>query len=552
MAVDDLRSVRVEVDVPLGGPTGDAPELEPREDRGTRIGLLIAGVIAVALIVGAFGFARPATNEAADGTLRAPTTTVPDQIDADADAREEDEAARDEVPRSSQLSEPGPFIAVRAAAPLGLSSIVRTAEGFLGVAPNEVGRDPVYFSRNGIDWDPMGSPIGSADDLELDRMRWTRLENARGGLALTGTPGQRSETEIFVSSDGGVWNRLRLSDFAAAGVTPVFGFDNTVIGVGIGEVQPVDELLRSHTDIAVAAPGICALFLSRGEVPGFDLVECDRPNRVKLAAANALQTIPYADVVSCIVSLSVSETDGFPLVFAKSSSLWAVDSGGPLVIGDASGGTRRLGEANTTWNLEGDPVALSDRRIAFVDGGFEHDGSCAGAIDLPTARDRAVVVVDVDTGAEQRFEIPDRVATLGAATILGEIGTGDARHVLVEVDGGLEALHAETGRWLRLGRSVSCVLAFCTPIEQEPGSYHVSTSGQRVYQLNGEGLRVREFATEGDRVFIDEEFLIERDPTGGGDGAGNLDFAEIEFADDDVVFFRRIDGSVWGVGLDVG
>lgn len=500
MADDDLRSVRVEVDVVHEQMPGDSPELDPTAPGGVPPSLLLLGLAGLVLVVGALVFVRPASNEAADGSERSVPTTMPERVD------QEDAAVDDPEIGSGGLDEAGPLVPLVADAPFSVSSIIRTRDGFLGIVPTQIGENPVYRSADGVSWDRIESTLRSASDLDIDNIRWTGLTNAGGGLALTGSIGRQPKTEFFVSSDGNVWNRLFLDFFVEEGVRPLVGFDNTVIGVGIGEVRP----------------------------------------------APTTGSVAYEDIISCLADFDAAEE--FPVGFVTPSSLWAVDSGGAEVVLGAQGGPRRLGDGPATWNLVDEPVPLSSRQVALVDGGFRSYESCAGALEVAGDRDPAIVVLDLDTGAEQRFILPDRLATLGKFEVLGEVAPGDARpRLLIEIDGGLELLDTDTGRWSRLVRGVSCVLPFCNPIEEEQGSYLVSTTGERVYQLNEEGLRVREFASTSDRIFIENEFLVERDSESVSPLTdivlGNLEFAELVYADDDVVFFRELNGRLWGVGL---
>ena len=518
--------MRVEVDG-ASDPTVAVPDLGDPERHASRWLILLVMVLMVA-VGAALVVLSPESNEAADGTERlAPTATVPDEPVVESRSVEEE-------PLGEAFDETGDLLA-STDAPFGLD-VVRTGDGFLGLTQIRDGDGPIYSSNNGVDWDPIDSRFQGLGSVDIGDLFWRRLREAQGGFVLTST------SQVFVSGDATTWTRLGLNDLRATNANPFLAFENTVIGAADGEVQPIDELISEHSNIDIGDGRVCALLISPTASPGLEVLLCDSAGRARLGESTAVGPAPVGDVISCALDLASSST-GFPRSFNRGVSLWVVDADG--------NGPTRLGATDSTWNLASEVVPLSGRRVAFVDEGFRFNGSCEGLIDPPPDRPPAVIVIDLATGVEQRADLPEPFVGFGDAAVLGEVGTATPPHLLVEVDQSLATLNIDPVVWSTLGPEP---FRLSQPESNTGGSNAVSVTGQRAYRLNNDGLAVWRLASAGDRTFDQAQWLIEfseDDQVGEVDlPLGDLNDAEIVYADDSVVFFHGINGRLWRINVD--
>ena len=533
MSDDVSRSVQVEVDG-ASTPMPEVPELGETPSGPSRLPIALVVLLVVAVGV-ALVVLSPDTGQTADGSERSvPSTAVPEAVTSrDAIGADSSDAERAAVAEVFDESSP---LLVPADAPFGMRQVVRTDDGFLGLTQIRDGEGPVYSSTNGVDWEPISPRFQGTGLPNLDGLFWTGLREAQGGFVLTST------SQVFVSGDATTWTRLGLVALRSTGANPFLAFENIVIGAADGEVQPIDELLREHTDIEVGDPGVCSLLLSPAASPGLEVLLCESSGRARLNESNASGTAPVGDVISCALSLAPDSAD-FPRFFNRAVSLWAVDADG--------NGPTRLGGPDSTWNLASGVVPISGRRLAFVDEGFSSDGSCEGLIDLPPDRPPAVIVLDLATGVEQRADLPGVFVGLDDVVVLGEVGTATPPHLLIDVAQSPSTLDIARAVWTARDPGA---LRLAQPDSITGGSNAVSVTGQRSYRLDNDGLQVRRFATTGARIFTEEQRLIEiREDDQAGEVVfplSDLDDAEIIYADDSVVFFHDSVGRLWRINVN--
>ena len=448
-ADDELRSVRIEVES-TGGVAPDVP-VAIAPEAPSRWPALV-GVLVLALLGVAFVALRPASDEAADGTVReqpAPATTS---------------APTTEVP-STSLPVPAtivldsfdgetlfvdePLMAIQVVSPRRIEQIAGVGDGFVALADVEPTVAPqLLASFDGINWFEIETQRFGEDVAVAEPADWFSIIETDEGLAILGSSvAESGRLDVLTSDFGQGWRDLE-------GLGPVEDEDRRVVPVAIAgdrivalelfDALELETFLGQNPEVRV--PRVCS-GLAAGPTE-FSLSNCPQ------FGIDADSFAPVPEVVR--------EPDCAALTADAADTANAATPGFSLLqleLDSATDGTAIELPSASFVNGDFFPTFtdLGSGRVAVFDGGNEAFRRCDGS-GVFERRQPGVALVDVQQNRTFRYAAPDEVAGDIPALdrqILGEVQLlPDRSHLVLSIRGTLWAIDTMSGRWTRLTDTV--------------------------------------------------------------------------------------------------
>ena len=531
---DDLRSVRIEVEGAIAPVDADAPELDVVVPAATPKWVAALALLVVAAVGAALVVLQPDRDETADDQAPSEPAIVEDVNDGSDDQTEivsADEDGADEV----RVIERGALTPVNLNLEWSADSIVASDEGFLALQGDvSAGATPPMFrSVDGREWVrsdtsvvlPDGSEVLPDGDGRL--FDWSALSRTDVGFAIVARPLNGFTTSVFTSEDGSTWQEVQgFGSVNDSSTRPVFVDGDSVIGMSDVGNFTLNGVIATHTDLGGGSPvNICDTIT---ESDSLLLVGCSG-EVLPLGEENVVSDRPAIEVLQCVQRLA------------------RVGFGAPPVSGSLL--TRETGEERpflpvaAAYDLSNArpssaPLALLDFGVIDLEVQTEPsdavvpDDVCDGIAPLPELGDPAVVVIEPDlwTNGFRRLPFPDDGISTNPAnvSVVGVLESDPVtftfaprQHVVVQRPGGAVWLaDVQTEDWTFIGG------------ENQFGREIVAIddAGERVYQINAEGLTAFDFEFRDDLSFEVEETRAELDGVFRG-----LD--DVLFASKDVLFF---------------
>ena len=516
MAVDDGRSVRIEVD-PFGAGHEVSPQApQPPSSSPGRTTAVVAGIVLLAIAAIAIVLLRPSEGETAAGTQRqASTTTAPTTTTRPTTTT----SAVDVEPSASRIGpgESNGFQPVE-------NGIISTGSGFLGVSVAELGDSGplVFTSLDGSVWNrveteligdfPSNSPqisVGYSNLIATDDgfavlQTTTTLDAALAGRVL--------EVQRFISIDGRSWEAD--PDFtpieSSAFPRPVLHLEDTIVVSEFG--VPVDNSASTELIVQVLDPeseidpsGLCFLPWSPTQLRGF---ECDggfsfveeEGGTVFIERTDLADPALFSAVRDCLEGIQ------FP---GANSALSFIRRGEQAPIETVSGFSIGHTSFGDVWVAS---VLLGDLIL-----GGENPCEEFPDVAFPEVQPAAIEINDLSSGGLiARIPLPEEVAA-SSIDEWQEPDVADAGgDVLAILDNAVWALNFETDDWRKFGDLPTAQL--------ELASYRF-TPDQRVVAVTQDGIAVVDFAA-GETETIELDF--------------DSGFWSIAYVDDEVVLLGTI------------
>ena len=493
---DQSRSVRIEVELDNGVAT-DAPDvLSPS---GPPRWPIIAGLVLVVVLAGAFLTLRPTGDQAADGTQRiAPApTTVPPPTTTPA-------TTTTTVPVEEPLEVASALAAVEElgaeTAPLRiegarfLSQIVSTEGGFIALPRALPSETPLLLgSVDGLTWVEIETTRQRPDDAP-ELVEWFQLLPAPSGLALVGSQSTNTAVlEVATSESGAVWRTVEELGPINDGdrrVVPFAALDDSFLSLEISDKVALQDVLRLDdltTVIEVLPASLCSAF-GAGPDEGFTLSDCaefsitgqeppaaEPDDSGQLPGPDELSGGPGLDnggvsFAECFTVATATTTSGFEVLESPSTG-----SAGEDVESFAFAGNGSF------------PVvtSLANGRAAVIDTGTVGLDATCDAAGGALRREPGVVVLDFVDGRAFSYEAPlelrpvltDRTLE-SPIDILGEFAvTGSRSHLFVNVDSSLWSIDTGTGQWTELFDATE------DDVRAPRSLFALSDSGTRLYRV---------------------------------------------------------------------
>ena len=540
---DELASVRVEVGD--GGVSPEAPQVATPSG-GPPKWVFGLGVVVLVAVVLAFVFLRPSDDVAADGSERVtPTTTIPVEDLADEVAAEESETA-DSTDPSAALVE-----AVAIDGHDGFFQIVEADIGFLALG-SDFGSltPPLWRSVNGVDWIEVESRLAGLDATEPTGANsdtfntfWFGLLATDSGFLVSGDVPSLGEDgfSTFESTNGVDWALVDEAGpprdaeffFRIAGTSEFVTYTEF-----LGELDVV-QVVEEHTSLDLDGMTVCGAFLNRNEE--VEISGC-LDGVVMLTRDDVVSPLPPERILECVSSLGERNQ-----VISRS-----------VRVDQQTGAAEVYPDSQAPWTFFVGQVVRADGTIASVDfrgsdagdfiGGSGESASiaCEDVIDLgePTA-EAAVLILDPETLTTTRVPLTADVdlpqLPQFAINAVGEVVSPNGEWLIISVGADLWAVDVESGDWVQLASDPS------TGFGDSAAGFVLSASGERAYRVDGD-ITILEIAVDSDGMISATE-IVEPIDTGGPEV---LEFGDLPFATDDVVFFLEFGTSgqtLWSIDV---
>jgi len=305
--MDDLSSVRVDVDGSADNSSSNSSAPEPSGTASGQIFALVTGAVLIVGLVVAIAALRPSAGETADGAPRQATTTVPETpTNADSTTEADTRTFRNREVTSNGFSPQ-------------TNAIVRTDLGFLGVGrPDFLDGTPTLFrSLDGKEWTRVEATIdGTGPADQTVPWEYSNLIRTDDGFALLRSrPGGESfeasiVIERVVSDNGADW--ILDDDFRPLISTredvPIPTF-HTADGFGVTTVSnrtrpPLDAFLDQVINETAGVDPANTCFLEAIDEDSFNVFRCDgAPGPVLVRASDLVDPTLLDDVVTCAAAV---------------------------------------------------------------------------------------------------------------------------------------------------------------------------------------------------------------------------------------------------------
>ena len=411
--------------------------------------------------------------------------------------------------------------------------IVDAGVGFLalGESTDTTNGPPIWRSIDGIDWFPVDTSfdgVGDDDPTDLSSSFWFGLTETVTGFSLTGGLGfeSREPLRTFVSTDGVTWR--------PDGQTPEIENPGFLIPISVDEDavtylqfignQELAGAVAQHTSIDLDV----ALCDAIGGVEGVSLDGCFGEQITVLPDDVTSDSSPD-DVLRCLTALG----QRVRLV----SQVVRIDRTG--------GAVQVIPGSQVPWDFSGPPVMLSNDRLALLapsENRFDIDdfsdfqnsepAACGGIVTFePFVETPVLLVIDNNSQTATQLPLPQSASGEDGISPLGEVlaGEGEQPRLLVEVDGRLWVLDADSGLWEELGD------VLVQGLIGNGSAFDISTSGKRVHVVDGD-LTIIDFATAEDGT--PSTFAISASLDNGA--STNLNLGRILHSNDEVIFYQNV------------
>jgi hypothetical protein len=494
---EDDAAVRVEIESsPLSsssllGAQRQVSDGRPRRNRSERR-ILTAGVVVAALSIVSLSLLRPEPGQAADGTQRQATTTIPTSTPSTTNST-------DGLPSTTAATVPFVNVAVSDLTQ-AVSGVVPWQDGYLALAQRS--EELLLFSSpDGVSWTPVetrldtvGLPeIGVDTDSRAQlRVYFEALGVAGDGLAVSLVQvsgdanellAQRTMITRLSSQDGKVWHadpEFDVMDIAQALVMPVVNTaDLTTVAVFLGSGNPLIEQVVAANVVDPDIRDGCWRRAMQDGLPDGDqsvrLWPCDLSDPVSLSTAQLRTPAAAAAIGACLEDLNsrsgppidiYSQRRNEPTIYRylEQGTIGALPIGTPdgnLAILDPG---RSLSTSQNCQLLDGvDPLAPVDHGVVLLEPG-------GGSIRM-TSGDALPPV--------ELFELPSSIAA-----------TNDS--ILVPAGDQMFSVDLAGGEWTAIARAVRPTeLVWAAP------------NGERLFTFDGSTMNIAVPGSEWRQVSLD-------------------------------------------------